>query len=281
MDDAALQRLDVWTDGGIRDLFNFHVAAQHLTGSLVNRGRPAAIYTDVSFIPGQDRTMPGVFNAEATRWDEVPRAAFFRYGPIDPTVADLQAGLGQHVGSADEVLQRLQTAFYYIGAHWPDVPYHYYDSSSDNPDPNASQCEVNESCLFNFTDSLGRVGPVQVTLPTGYANASLLNVRYPVIYVLHGYGQTPDGFAAASLFLIPWMNSGLDSSATRLAKAIVVYVDGHCRFENGSSECLEGNFYVDSPRATGSKGDTWFSELMTEIDTRYRTMPTTTVSWTE
>ncbi len=32
LSDEALARIDVWTDGGTRDLFNFSVDAQHLVG---------------------------------------------------------------------------------------------------------------------------------------------------------------------------------------------------------------------------------------------------------
>src|SRR6185369_9798939 len=43
--DNALARLDVWTDGGTRDLFNFSVDAQHLMGAFAARDRDVAYLT--------------------------------------------------------------------------------------------------------------------------------------------------------------------------------------------------------------------------------------------
>jgi anti-sigma regulatory factor (Ser/Thr protein kinase) len=52
--DAALARLDVWTDGGTRDLFNFMVDAQHLVGAFAARGRDVSYLTDFTQAPGLD-----------------------------------------------------------------------------------------------------------------------------------------------------------------------------------------------------------------------------------
>ena len=76
-------------------------------------------------------------------------------------------------------------------------------------------------------------------------------MRYPVLYVLHGYGQDPRDLE--SVVLNEFMNDGLRSYATRLPKIIVVYVDGHCRGDaNGAPECIRGTFYVNlvTPRWT-------------------------------
>ena len=61
-----------------------------------------------------------------------------------------------------------------------------------------------------FTDKRGRIGPVTVNLPPGYRNDANKDVRYPVIYMMHGYGQTPEDLGAAIIFIGNWMNSGAD-----------------------------------------------------------------------
>jgi hypothetical protein len=99
--------------------------------------------------------------------------------------------------------------------------------------------------------------------------------------MMHGYGQTPEDLGAAIIFIGNWMNSSTDSAGTRLGKAIMVYVDGRCRIDgSGKSECLNGTFYVDSP-GEGAKLESWMLEMMTDIDSRFRTMPPSEVDWTE
>jgi hypothetical protein len=280
LDDAALQRLDLWTDGGTRDMFNFEVDAEALAGSWAARGRIVHYYTAFDRIPGQVWGQPNQYVAGDTNWDDVPGGVMMRYGHIDPSAQDIADGSGQHVGTVDEIADRLESALFYIGSRWPDAPHTDDIPAAVNPDPSAPECEIQGSCDFTFTDSLGRTGPVSVSLPPGYANADNKK-RYPVIYMLHGYGQTPEDLKAAIIFLSNWMNSTADSEATRLPKAIVVYVDGRCRDGQNGAECIQGTFYTDSVRPDGPKMAQWFDELIQEIDKRYRTMPPSDVSWTE
>ncbi len=292
--DDALSRVDVWTDGGTRDLFNFSVDAQHLVGGFAARGRDATYLTDPSQIAGLDGqvpSVPGDPNSPKVPGDYVPSRidysdlqgiVFQRYGKIDPTPQDIDDGSGQHVGSVPELLKRLQGALYFIGSRWREPDLVTLNSpSSDNPIPGLDDCEVVGTCTINFTSKSGRSGPVGITLPPGYANADRKNVRYPVIYMLHGYGQGPEDLEAAIILLKNWMNSTLDSSASRLPKAIVVYVDGRCRVANGKPECIRGTFFADSVRKDGAQDEQWWLELMDHMDKNYRTLGETTVDWTE
>lgn len=282
MTDAALSRVDFWTDGGTRDLFNFAVDAQHLAGSLAGRGRATAYFTNVSYLPGQNRADLTRFYPERIPWADVPGVVMHRYGAVDPTQNDIDFGSGQHVGTADEIAKRLQSALYFIGSRWPDAPHFEAEPSSDDPVDGAKPCEVQGNCTFDFTSKDGRTGPVGITLPPGYSNKKLQDVRYPVIYLLHGYGQGPADLEAAIVFLANWMNAAKDSSASRLSKAILVYVDGRCRVgKSGEPECIRGTFFTDSVRATGAKDETWWLDLMDYIDTTYRTMGPTDVQDTE
>ncbi len=280
--DDALRRLDFWADGGTRDLFNFLVDAQHFSGGLVGRGRAAAYYTDFTNLPGQ---VPGdamSFVPGAMLWQDIPGVVVQRYGEIDPTQKQIDNGSGQHVGTPDEVTRRLQTALYFVGARWPDAPRWLAADSVLDPVPGVDNCQVLGNCSISFTDSLGRTGPVEITLPPGYANANEQDVRYPVIFLLHGYGQTPEDLGAAIVFLRNWMNSSADSSASRLPKSIIVYVDGRCRIgPSGDPECIRGTFFTESVRPNGAKMETWWRELINYIDANYRTMGPSDIEWTE
>jgi hypothetical protein len=279
-DDEAMARLDLWTDGGTRDLFNFAVDAQALAGAWAARGRVVHYYTGFHHVPGQVPDDPKQFVGGNISWADVPSGALLRYGQIDPTQKDIDSGSGQHVGTADEVTRRLQASLYYIGSRWPDAPHTLDIPSNLDPDPEAESCAVTGSCDFEFTDSRGRTGPVSVNLPPGYAHVESRDKRYPVIYMLHGYGQTPDDLKAAILFLQNWMNSPADSQATRLPKAILIYVDGRCRPGEVEAECIRGTFFTDSVREHGPKMESWWLELMDEVDRRFRTMPEAEIEWT-
>ncbi|MFO0554371.1 MAG: hypothetical protein U0271_38675 [Polyangiaceae bacterium] len=283
MDDDALDRIDLWTDGGLRDIFNFHVAAQHLAGSMASRGRDTAYYTSFANMPGFDPTKPNTFTPGLVPWEDVPGSVLMRYGLIDPTPEAIENGSGQHVGTLNEIAFRLQTALYYIGSRWPEPELRsVVKYSGDDPSPDLPLCEADGACTFDFTDSTGRTGPVTVNLPPGYAHKEQLDRRYPVIYMLHGYGQTPEDLGAAIIFVANWMNNPGDSMSSRMPKAILVYVDGRCRTdENGKAECIRGNFFTDSGRDDGMKAESWWLELMDYVDGRFRTMPPSDVEWEE
>lgn len=186
------------------------------------------------------------------------------------------------MGTANEILARLQSAFYFIGSRWKEPELRrQFSTSGDNPIPGAPECQLLGNCTFPFTSTTGRTGPVGITLPPGYANADLQNVRYPVTYVLHGYGQTPEDLEAVIVLASNWMNNSLDSSGSRLPKSILVYVDGRCRVKDGTPECLRGTFYGDSPMKDRAQDEAWWLELIDYIDKNYRTMGESVVDWTE
>jgi hypothetical protein len=123
---------------------------------------------------------------------------------------------------------------------------------------------------------------VGIGLPPGYCSSQLQQIRYPVIYVLHGYGQTPQQLEPALTVLQGFMNDASVSAAQRMVKAIIVSVDGRCRTDaGGTAECLRGTFFGDSVRKTGAQDETWWLELMSYIDQNYRTLGETQIDWVE
>jgi len=286
LDDEAIRRFDLWTDGGMRDLFNFAVAARHLAGTFLARGRTTAFYSDFNVPLGLDPANPNGYNPGRVFYEDLPGVVFMRYGHDEPTAQHIEDGSGQHVGTAIEVTARLQSALYFIGSRWPDAPSALSPTTADDPAEGIDNCQVAGNCNFSFTASDGRTGPVAISLPPGYGHQELQGERYPVIYMLHGYGMKPDDLQAAIVFLKNWMNGGSDSQHRRLKKAILVYVDGRCRAPEGNdgethAECIRGSFFTDSIRPNGPQMDRWWLELMDEIDKRYRTMGESVVEWTD
>jgi len=280
--DDALKRIDVWTDGGTRDLFNFAVDAQHLAGAFKARGRGVQYLTTFTAAPGLDPSNPLDFVPPRIVYEDMPGVVFQRYGATEPKKADFDSGSGQHVGTVFEIASRLQTALYFIGSRWPEPELReYVEESNVDPDPDAPNCEVGGNCTIEFTSTFGRTAPVGITLPPGYGSLKQKERRYPVIYMLHGYGQSPQDLEAAIIFLRNWMNNPIDGAGSRLPKAILVYVDGRCRVTDGKAECIRGTFFTDSVKETGAQDEAWWLELMDYVDGHYRTMGESTTDWTE
>jgi len=283
--DQALENLDYYSDGGIRDIFNWGTVGYHYMGAFVAKNRPTVFYNDWEFLPNTDLSScklsvkSDCFDPKEVDWTAMPKSVYLRYGNIDATNRAIEKGDGQHVGYADQVFRRIQTGLYYVGSRWPDADRAYVE---DPPDGNSTEpCADQKSCTYSFADSSGRAGPVTVILPPGYHSDAAKGLKYPVVYFLHGYGQTPEDLQAFVLLVSPFMGQGLSSRATRLQKMIMVFVDGRCRGDSKDPECVRGTFYVDSVRDKGPKMDKYFLDLMKHVDGKYRTMGETQVEVTE
>jgi len=294
--DTALSRIDLWTDGGLRDLFNFDVDAQHLAGTFAARGRAVSYLTGFTQAPGLDPSQPvSGYDGKLVDFADLPGVVMQRYGEIDPSANDVIDGSGQHVGTASEILDRLESALYFIGSRWADRTELFL--RVDTTAPQIPNCTEGSATITFPAGPLGpsqRRGPVGVSLPPGYCSAQLQQIRYPVVYLLHGYGQSPQDLEPTIVLLQNFMNDPSRSATDRLMKAIIVYVDGRCRTNaDGTSECLQGDFFGDSARTyfqggvpggtvvPGSQDETWWLELMSYMDASYRTLGPTQVSWTE
>lgn len=288
--DDALRRIDILSDGGVRDLFNFASVANHLTGQVAGRRganglplRSVAFYNGFHFLPGEPIDRPNFFNPSDIRWADVADMPSVRYGDVDASRELIERdGDGQHVGTAAQLLYRLETAFFFAAQRWPGADRRQVVETRDSPasttiNEQGIACELEGKCQKIFTGArTQRTGPISVSLPPGYATAEAVaqNVRYPVLYILHGYGQDPRDLEAVAIFTNNFMNVPSRSYATRLPKFIIVYVDGRCRIlANGQPECIRGTFYMNSARPDGSKLDDWFDEVTEYIDKNYRTLP--------
>lgn len=307
-DPSALARLAVWADGGVRDMANFGADANHLVGALgsvQSNGVPAmptAFYDNFENLPGADPTQPNDFVAGDVLWADIPPAASLRYGTVDATPQMIAEGDGQHVGTGSQILYRLLTGFYFASNAWPDADRTLSQAlvgDPSSPGYNAEKttinelgtaCEIAGHCETYFTGPrTRRMGPIAVTLPPGYAleASRARDLRYPVLFVLHGYGQQPQDLQATAAVTVNYEESTVASAATRLAKMIVVYVDGRCRLDpvTNAPECIEGTFYMDSPRVVDhhpvGQLDDWFEEVMQYVDANYRTLPPSDVNIVE
>ncbi len=294
LDDKALGRVDFLVDGGVRDLFNFASVANHASGAVAGRLGPnglplrtSVFYNNFNLMPGQNPKDLVNFSPDRLRWADIPDMPNLRYGDVDASAKDIQLGDGMHVGTGLQILYRLQLGFYFVSQRWSDADRRRTEIEPDSSGKLASwatstvneqglECEARAQgkCEKIFRGPVSkREGPIAVGLPPGYGLEQNKHRRYPVLYVLHGYGQDPRDLEALAILTNNFMNKAEQSYATRLAKFIVVYVDGRCRTGvDGKPECIQGTFYLNSNRPEGPQMDTWFEEVMQYIDTNYRTM---------
>ncbi len=267
MDDATVRDLDLFADGGIRDLFNWAVMANITTAGWSARGLPVRFYNDHSALHLDGRPI-GAFDYTSVPWAEIGRYTMVRYGDPDADERFIVAGDGGHVGTTQQITDRLNAALSMMAARWPDLDHRRVANDHICAEGSTACDHVNQISL-DFTASTGRAGPVSILLPPGYFLEENQNLHYPVVYFLHGYGMEPNDLVALGLLLWAQMASPNVGSERRLPKMILVFPDGRCR--NG--ECLRGTFYTDAPESTpnGAQMQQFLLDLVEYMDANYRT----------
>jgi hypothetical protein len=306
---ATLARLSFWADGGVRDMANFAAVANHFAGAVSSVTNPngtpvlpTTYYNNFENLPGSNPLEPDQYLAANVLWNDISPSAHMRYGYVDATAAMIAQGDGQHVGTATQILYRLVTSFYFAANAWPDADRTLsealitdptqpgYNAETTTTNVLGTACELAGHCETYFTGpTTQRMGPIAVTLPPGYAIEAnrVNNVRYPVLFVLHGYGQDPRDLEATAAVTDNYESDRQRSAATRLAKMIVVYPDGRCRIDpvTNAPECIRGTFDVNSNRVVNGhpigRIDDWFEEVIQYVDQNYRTLPASDVNIVE
>ena len=265
LDDTHRTHMSMWFDGGIRDFLNSDVASNQAVGqAMAKYNLPFGVWNN--FAPLVQDTDDNVYDFTTINWDDIPRDNFVRYGDPDASDSQIMAGDGRHVGTANQIIYRVQTAFAFIDKRWPNGD---VDDEFDG-----GQILMDQSFTSPTT---GRVSPFALFLPPGYDKPENATKTYPVIYVLHGYGQQPNDLVALSAVVATHMIA-TEPIESRIQKFIIVYADGRCQPEHdgvpvpGTGDgCERGTFYMDSPHGGTARMEQNLLDLMTFIDTTYRT----------
>ncbi len=288
LEPTAMARLHVLLDGGIRDIFNLGLNARHLF-TAVKQARQGLVgeYRNFTDIPGMKDRVTGNFNPWNRSWKTVPKDLITLYGNETRTNAEIIAGEGDHVGTAGEAASRFQIVFNWVAYMWPNAP--------------RPQAVFGQSTPADYrretyqSTALGARWEYAIALPPGYGDPPNAQARYPVAYLLHGYGMDPSDFVAAAIIA----NNFVVDPALQLRPVIYVFPNGRCcfvnsvtgerdcrntddtgmdidRLPNWERECHSGTFWVNrkgyTPNDGTPYGDALF-ELMGHIDTQYRTLP--------
>jgi hypothetical protein len=287
LDPAARARVNVLADGGIRDVFNFGVMAKQMFSFVKAIRDMAGEYRAFTDIPGMLDSRSNTFNPWNNRWSRVPRDVLMLYGKDNPTDQDRIEGEGDHVGTYAEAVDRFGVFFNWAAATYPNLP----RPATPIGGPSISERQHIES--FQST-ALNAKWEYAVSVPPGYDDPANANARYPVIYMLHGYGMNPKNMMGQAIFTDVYVTD----TSVNFRPFIQVFPNGRCCYRNAMTqekdcrttddngvdldtlpqwvrECQSGSFYVNASGYAddGSKYGDAFFELMDHIDQAYRTLP--------
>ncbi|MEP6860468.1 MAG: alpha/beta hydrolase-fold protein [Deltaproteobacteria bacterium] len=257
--------MSMWFDAGVRDFLNNSVSTNQAVGRAMGAfGSPFGVYDGFGgLVAGAS---DATYDFTEVNWQDLPKHGYLRYGNPDASISEIMAGDGRHVGTANQAIYRIETAFAFIDKHLPDGD---RDDSYDG-----GQTLMDQSFVSPTT---GRDSPYAMFLPPGYNDPANATKRYPVVYVLHGYGQQPNDLVALSAVIANHMIA-TEPLETRIQKFIMVFVDGRCRpstdgvpVDPTGDLCEQGTFYVDAPLGGKARAETNLLDLMDHIDATYRT----------
>ena len=257
----------LWFDAGIRDFLNASVSANAGVGQAMASGELAfGAYDGFSVLAGGGNEAN--FDFTSVKWSDWPKNGYLRYGNPDASASEIASGDGRHVGTANQLIYRVETALAWIDQRLPD---------GDRDD--AIDGGVTMKDLSFTSPHTGRVSPFSLFLPPGYDKPENANKRYPVVYVLHGYGQQPSDLVALSAIIANHMIA-TNPIETRVQKFIMVFVDGRCRPGHSGvpvpldgDRCEGGTFFLDAPLGGPAQMETNLLDLMDYIAATYRTRP--------
>lgn len=220
----------------------------------------------------------GKYRPWTSAWRRAPKNLEILYGKDQPTEEDMLAGDGEHVGTTQQSFDRIATLYNFAAAQWPSLP------KPAVPTGGSTQAEREKVTWFQ-SQALGAKRGYGLFLPPGYDAPENADVRYPVLYLLHGYTGEPRQMLQSAFLAETYMRD----ADVKLRPMIIVAPSGACCFRQESTgardcreeddqgaklaespgwsrECVGGSFFL------GEYEDAFF-ELMTEIDTKYRTLP--------
>lgn len=269
MTGEAGTRMGVWADGGTRDLFNFGAVANHFVGGVAQAGQALHYYNNFLALDPQRAIRPiddTGFEFLDVDWARLPRYSMLRYGFEDATPQMLMEGDGGHVGTVPQVASRLYAGIWRMQANWPNL--NRSTTQVNNSIDNTGRCAMGYSCTFDFTSNRARrTAPLGIALPPGYHRPENAGERYPVVFLLHGYGMDPESLAATGVLIRNYMASSDYASWQRPGKVIFVFPDGRCRDGDG---CLRGTFYADSAFSSSVQMEQFFLDVYDYIEQNFR-----------
>ena len=273
---------------GIRDVFNFGVAAEVFAGAVraADPSRLNGFYGFASVFSHKSPATDAEAHGDDADWAAAAPNTLQVYGNAHASPADIAAGDGDHVGTNLQALLRFAFMESWVASRWQALPL--------PPKVSAGPIDPRIVATTYHSDALGADRDFSIYLPPGYFDPSQADQRYPVLYLMHGYGQDSTSLAATAplLFDPPMGSLPGGSPALNGRKYIVVFPSGRCCFENTTthqrdctlvhdgdpaweSMCKQGSFYVNASGPSASDAPAYedgLIDLVHYVDANYRTL---------
>jgi hypothetical protein len=212
--DTELAAVDIFLDAGIRDGLQSLTGTYRIAALLKSREPDTRIFdnhtgTPDSVYPSPKPLMLNTVYGEVD-WSPagVGKNFLVMYGYEDATQQALDAGDGKHVGSPEQVFNRVAMFLYSALARWPDL---------DSTPCNGSMGQILPGSFYS--DALESRFGYSISLPPCYEESGL---DYPVIYFLPGSGMWAADVAVTNLLFNAAMLTG------DMPKFIEVAPEGQC-----------------------------------------------------
>lgn len=294
-DPDRLDRITFFIDAGIRDLFNFGVAADVMAGTIHGLGGNVRAYDEFWAVQDLLQEDANDYNFTEVDYANLGNNVLLRYGSLDASDEDICFGDGKHVGTVEQIANRLLTMLGFVTNRFPDgertvvpAPYplpsgtFYTDSPStggrikysiafppgyettqctdgidndgdgnkDGTDPdclNAGVLSETGDAVTRCTDGIdndadGLADDVDSDCVEGDGlsewpmDFAMRGATFPVVFLLHGYGQSPEDLQVTAVPFSGFMAQGI------WPKVILVFPDGYC----GNVEVTACNDGVDN-----------------------------------
>jgi hypothetical protein len=211
--DSELAATDVFLDAGIRDGLQSLTGTYRIASLLLAREPNTRIFDNFTGTPGSvfPSSEPFMLNTvyDLVDWSAQGLGKNFlvMYGYDDASPAEIEAGDGKHVGSPEQLFNRIAMFLYAALGRWPDL-----DST-----PCAGAGKLLSGSFYS--QALGSRFGYSVSLPPCYEKSEL---DYPVIYLLPGQGMAAAEMTVSNLLFNALMQTG------SMPKFIEVAPEGQC-----------------------------------------------------
>lgn len=265
--EAQLTRLHLYADAGIRDFLLSAGATNWLWAALKQRLGPERVRTidRLEQLPG---SAPGRYDFLTVDLSlgAVGQDLYVRYGDPAADARTLAQGDGNHVGPVDQLLNRMLTGFRFFDGRFIEL--------DRRAVPNSGETQLRTERYYS--EALGEERVFGVALPPGYDDPANAELRYPVVYFVHGLGMTYETLLLLCQLFINYMTESNQEATARLGQAdlgkfIIVVPDLHCH--RGECQAASFNANLRGLDGQGPRFQDAFFEMMVAAESRFRVRP--------
>jgi hypothetical protein len=264
-----LDRLTVYMDAGIRDFLNTAITSNRLWSEI--KSKVGAEQTQVFHNFPELAIGDELFNPNDIASERLAQFSYMRYGTIGASENQILRGDGNHVGTAQQVVSRIQLIMSVAQGFWPRP------NLDRRWNPVGDAAYVGQGTFVSPVTGFER--EYSFALPPGYHDPENAQEDYPVLYFLHGQGMKHRDMVGTAIVFLTAMAESQRSGRSDWSKFIIIFPDGECP---ETDACHSGNFWSDFASGEAeTQYATDFYELVKHVDTTYRVRPGTDVPLSE